>query len=60
MITLDVDMPDTEMSKAASIDIEGRKYTGVVKVIIIHEAEPEAPAPTTVTLEAPGLTVKTA
>jgi len=57
IITLDTDIPDTELSKAAKVTIETREYIGTVRVIILHEAEAE---PSTVTLQGPGLTVKTA
>jgi hypothetical protein len=56
MITLDVDIPETELGKSATVTIEGRSYTGTVRIIVIHEAEAE---PSAVTLQAPGLTVKT-
>jgi hypothetical protein len=56
MITLSGDIPETELSKNATVTIEERSYTGIVKVIIIHETEP---APSSVTLQAPGLAVKT-
>ena len=57
MITLTVDMPDTELSKAATVTIETRTYAGAVKAIVTHEEEA---ASGQVTLEGPGLKVKTA
>ena len=56
MITLDTDIPETELSKAAKVTIETREYTGTLRAIIVHEAEAE---PSTVTLQGPGLTIKT-
>ena len=37
MITLAGDIPETEMSKQATVTIEGRTYTGSVRAIITHE-----------------------
>ena len=57
MITLDGDIPETELGKAATVTIGTNSYAGVVRIIVIHEVEA---APSAVTLEAQGLKVKTA
>jgi len=57
MITVEGDIPETELGKTATITIETRNYSGIVRAIVIHEEEPAVAA---VTLEAQGLKVKTA
>ena len=57
MITVVGDIPETELGKTATITIETRNYSGIVRAIVIHEEEPTVAS---VTLEAQGLKVKTA
>lgn len=57
LVVLDVDIPDTELSKPVTVDIEGRTYTGTCQAIVTHEV---LGALSTVTLEAQSLKVKTA
>ena len=57
VVTLDVDMPSTEMDKQATVTIEGRNYTGKVTAIIEYTLH--AVTPTKVTLEAVGLKAAT-
>ena len=52
LIEITGDFPNTELSKPATVTIEGRIYTGTVKVIVIGE-DPVATAK--VTLEGAGL-----
>lgn len=54
VITLSDAIPDTEMSKEATVTIGTASYAGKVMAIITHEA---LPATTTVKLSAPGLIV---
>ena len=57
MIALTDPIPETELNKDVTITIGTAVYKGVLKVFITHE---DAPVGATVTLEAPGLKVKTA
>jgi len=57
LITVEGDIPETELGKTATITIETRNYSGIVRAIVIHEEEPTV---TSVTLEARSLKVKTA
>jgi len=52
LVTVEGDIPETEIGETATISIETRNYTGVVRAIIIHEEEVA-----TVTLQAQGLKV---
>jgi hypothetical protein len=57
MVTLksDVDIPETEHGKEATLTIGDIVYEGTVQAIIVHSAT--AVATSKVTLEAPGLRV---
>ena len=57
MIALIDSIPETELSKDVTITIGTAVYKGVLKVFITHE---DAAPTQNVTLEAPGLKVKTA
>lgn len=56
VITLNEDVPDTELGQDAQITVGANNYTGKVKAILTHEAS----IPSTVTLEGQGLKVATA
>ena len=56
IVTLTVDIPETELSKDAKIVIETVEYVGRITAIIVHEAQ----VPTSkLTIEAQGLKVST-
>ena len=57
MVSLNVDIPDAEIGKQATVTIEDRTYAGSVCAIITHE--PTTVETTEVTLEGAGLKVKT-
>lgn len=55
IITLTVDIPETELNQDGKLVIGAAEYTGKVVAIIVHEA---LTAPVTkVTLQAPGLEI---
>jgi len=56
MVTLEVDIPDAEIGKQATVTIEDRTYAGSVCAIITHEVATVETSE--VTLEAAGLKVK--
>lgn len=51
VVTLEVDIPDTETNKAATITIDSVNYAGKIVAIIIHQPTQAGK----VTLEGPGL-----
>lgn len=56
LIEVTGDFPDTELSKTATVTIEGRIYTGTVRVIVLGE---DVAATTQVVLEGTRLKVVT-
>ena len=56
MVTLEVDIPETEIGKPVTVTIEDRTYAGSILAIITHEVATVETSE--VTLEAAGLKVK--
>ena len=56
MVTLEVDIPESEMGQYATVTIADRTYAGKVSAIITHEVATVETSE--VTLEAAGLKVK--
>jgi hypothetical protein len=61
IIELDTTIPDTEQDKSVTVTITDtagtRTYTGKLSAILTYTPPPTVPAPSTVTLTAPGLGV---
>jgi len=57
VVTLSVTIPDTELSKAATVTVGTVSYAGKIAAIITHEPESTIPASATVKLTGPGLVV---
>ena len=57
VVTLSVTIPDTELSKDATVTVGTATYAGKITAIITHEATSTVPASTTIKLTGPGLGV---
>ena len=57
LITLKVDIPDTEQSKDCTVTVGTASYAGNVTAVIVHTATATVPIATTVKITGPGLVI---